>query len=36
VFLDRLLGGRSLQAEPTARIRIRPNPHGKSVENVSH
>jgi len=36
VFLDRLLGGRSLQAENTARIRIRPNPHGKSVENVSH
>ena len=36
VFLDRLLGGRSLQAESTARIRIRPNPHGKSVENVSH
>ncbi len=36
VFLDRLLGGRSLQAESTACIRIRPNPHGKSVENVSH
>jgi tRNA (cytidine56-2'-O)-methyltransferase len=34
VFLDRLLGGRSLQAEPAARIRIRPNPRGKSVEGT--
>ena len=32
VFLDRLLGGRSLRGEATARIRIRPNPRGKSVE----
>jgi len=36
VFLDRLLGGRSLQGEPTARIRIRPNPRGKSVESATH
>jgi len=35
VFLDRLLGGRSLQAEATARIRIRPNPRGKSVESAT-
>jgi len=35
VFLDRLLGGRSLQGEPTARIRIRPNPRGKSVESAT-
>ena len=32
VFLDRLMGGRSLRSESTARIRIRPNPRGKSVE----
>jgi len=32
VFLDRLHGGRSLQAEATAPMRIRPNPRGKSVE----
>jgi len=35
VFLDRLLGGQSLQAESTARIRIRPNPRGKSVESAT-
>jgi tRNA (cytidine56-2'-O)-methyltransferase len=35
VFLDRLQGGRSLQAESTARIRIRPNPRGKSVESAT-
>lgn len=32
VFLDRLMGGRGLRSETTARIRIRPNPMGKSVE----
>ena len=32
VFLDRLLGGRSLRGETTAGIRIRPSPRGKSVE----
>lgn len=34
VFLDRLQGGRSLRGEPAARIRIRPNPRGKSVEGA--
>lgn len=34
VFLDRLLGGRPLQAEATAPIRIRPNARGKSVEGA--
>lgn len=34
VFLDRLLAGRSLQSETVARIRIRPNPRGKSVESA--
>lgn len=32
VFLDRLQGGQSLRGETTARIRIQPNPRGKSVE----
>jgi len=36
VFLDRLMGGRSLRSESTARIRIRPNPRGKSVEGSGH
>jgi len=36
VFLDRLMGGRSLRSEPTARVRIRPNPRGKSVEGSGH
>jgi len=34
VFLDRLQGGRSLRGESMARIRIRPNPRGKSVEST--
>jgi len=32
VFLDRLHGGRSLQGQATALVRIRPNPRGKSLE----
>jgi len=32
VFLDRLHGGRSLRGVAAARVRIRPNPRGKSVE----
>ena len=32
VFLDRLHGGQSLRGVAAARVRIRPNPRGKSVE----
>ena len=32
VFLDRLHGGRSLRGVAAARVSIRPNPRGKSVE----
>src|SRR3989442_8711868 len=32
IFLDRLHGGRSLRGVAAARVRIRPNPRGKSVE----
>jgi tRNA (cytidine56-2'-O)-methyltransferase len=34
VFLDRLQGGRPLHREPSAQIRIRPNPRGKSVDGA--
>jgi len=31
IFLDRITLGESLQREPVGRLRIRPNPRGKSV-----
>jgi tRNA (cytidine56-2'-O)-methyltransferase len=31
LFLDRVTGGESLRREPEGRLRIRPNPRGKSV-----